>query len=256
MAKSNKPAKKIETKPVEQPKKENPIYEEPGEITKDGVKEIDPSPDNPLNENSSRAISYERWETAQRAERDIHDNDLRNTAQHYAETYKKYFKYVGLGTDLQGLHIMEVGPAYHPALAICSNWGMAIIVEPMSSPQLFETVRLFNISILDEPLEYYPGIINWRTAAKEHSDKPVEIWIFNVMQHVIDPDKFIEVCKSLADRIRFFEPIDTPVEQHHPHSYTYQDYINYFGGVCKIYKGGSEQNFHTADCMYGVWTRE
>jgi hypothetical protein len=225
------------------------------EVMPDLVKDYERAEDQAvIDKLKGRSISIPRWEEAQKAERAAHDNDPRNTSQHYAEVYKTYFKYVGLGTDLQGLHVIEVGPADHPALAICSNLGSCIIVEPLPSHSLLETARMMGVGVLDEPLETI-NLVDWKNTVKLVADKPVEIWLFNVMQHVIDPNVFIEKCKDVADRIRFFEPYNTPIEPHHPHSYAYQDYINYFGGCCQIYKGGSEPNFHTADCMYGVWVK-
>jgi len=100
------------------------------------------------------------------------------------------------------------------------------------------------------------------TRAFEHLDlsgpKPegtIEVWLFNVMQHIIDPEKFIEQAKTIADRIRFFEPIDQPVTEYHPHTYTLTDYQNYFGDCVQLFAGNSVPGFHEADCAYGVWVK-
>lgn len=283
MAKKNKPTKP-QPKPVPQPKKsfkieteeefnekhrgKNPfeghIEQELGMLSddekdmRDGVEYIEEAREftqADIDKLKGRSISRPRWEAAQKAEVEAHNRDVRNTEQHYNATYKTYFKYVGLGTDLHGLNVIEIGPAMHSALAICSNWGKALIFEPIHSEELFSFVRNKGIRLVDSPIEDVSdeqlGIIG------ENWDGPVEVWLFNVMQHVIDPDEFVRKCKLMADRIRFFEPVNTPIEPHHPHSYKDEDYLKWFGvEACKLYLGGTEPNFHTADCVYGVWIKE
>jgi hypothetical protein len=280
MSKQNKPKK--QTKPAEQPKKdiksedsayhpekgayvdqelkadhdaeEKHLERENQEFFDDLKQRIESNEDEP-DLKGSRSITTERWHEAQVAEVEAHNNDQRNTAQHYAETYKTYFKYVGLGTDLQGLNVIEIGPAMHSALAICTNFGKVLILEPIHSEELFSFVRNQGIPLIDEPLESISD--EQLLSVRENVKGPLEVWLFNVLQHVIDPDKFIGKCKLVADRIRFFEPVNTPIAPHHPHSYTDGDYIKWFGiDVCKLYFGGTEPNFHTADCVYGVWIKE
>jgi hypothetical protein len=93
-------------------------------------------------------------------------------------------------------------------------------------------------------------------------DKPVEeieipkcdeIWLLNVMQHVIDPDLFIAKCKEAAKLIRFFEPIDWPIEIYHPHTFTFEWYQKHFKDA-KLYNGNLP-NFHEAKCAYGIWSQ-
>lgn len=272
----NKKTEPGKTKPEEQPKKdaksEESVYhptkggyaqdEEP--VTKDATLPADfgePTKEkwNKLEEKIQQSqvkepISRERWMEAQKAEYEAHERDTRNTFQHYKGVYNTYLKYVECGHDLHGLHVIEVGPAHHPALAYCHNYGASAIVEPMHNEKLFEFCRANSVSLFDMPLEEISDedLNDFRDNAEGNV---IEVWLFNVMQHVINPDEFIRQCKLFADRIRFFEPINTPVEPHHPHTFTYQNYIDYFGGCVKMYKGGTELNFHTADCAYGVWIR-
>ena len=198
-----------------------------------------------------KSISLERWREAQYAERACHNTDLNNNPVHYADTYKTYFKYLGLGTDLEGLHVIEIGPAMHPALAICKNYGQSIIIEPMGTTILEEFCKQNNIKFISQPVETLSYI-----EEIDDMENVLEVWLFNVMQHVIDPEKVVARCKDIADRIRFFEPINTPVEAHHPHSFTGDDYVRWFGDSVQFYRGGCEPGFHTADCAYGVWVNQ
>ena len=193
------------------------------------------------------AITHERWEQAQKAEREQHAMDVIEGAIHYGRAYKNYFKYLGLGNNLHGLNVIEVGPAGFPALATCVNWGTAIIVEPMVSEILLNTCKEYGFELCDIPFE--------SIEFKEQSGI-TEVWLLNVMQHVIDPEAFIQKAKQVADRIRFFEPIDQPVTSYHPHTYSLKDYQRWFGGCVNLYVGGSTEGFHQADCAYGVWVKE
>jgi hypothetical protein len=210
--------------------------------------ETDPMPDNKI---GYGPINSKRWEQAQIAEQEAHKNDPNNTAQHYAETYKKYFSYLGLGTNLDGLHIIEIGPAQHSALAICSNYGRSVVIEPMLTQQLLEFTRDNGIIYIDEPLENLED--EKLQELRDALPGTKEVWLFNVMQHIIDPDIFIAKCKIIADRIRFFEPINYPTSEHHPHSYTINDFISWFGAdVVKMYNGTESGGFHQSACAYGV----
>lgn len=192
-------------------------------------------------------ITQERWYEAQKAEREQHTLDPIEGAIHYGKAYKNYFKFLGLGNNLHGLNVIEVGPADFPALQCCDNWGIAVIVEPMPSEILLNFCKKQDIILLTEAFE----------KAMTHIDKIeglTEVWLLNVMQHVIDPEVFINTAKQFGDRIRFFEPIDQPVTTYHPHTYSLKDYQRWFGDV-NLYVGGTVEGFHEADCAYGVWIK-
>lgn len=44
-----------------------------------------------------------------------------------------------------------------------------------------------------------------------------EVWIYNVLQHVIDPELIIQRARNAAKFIRIFEWIDIPPHEGHPH---------------------------------------
>jgi len=198
---------------------------------------------------NDKAIAMERWLQAQKAEREQHTMSPIEGMIHYGKAYRHYFKFVGLGQDLHGLNVIEVGPADFPALAHCKNWGTAIIVEPMPSEILENTCKEQNITLVTKPFE---DCIPLDFGAWEGT---TEVWLFNVLQHVIDPNLFIGVAKTFADRIRFFEPIDQPITEYHPHSYSLKDFQSWFGQV-NLYAGKSVEGFHEADCVYGLWQKE
>jgi len=197
----------------------------------------------PLNE--KLPITIARWELAQKAEREQHNMSAIEGAIHYGQAYKNYFHFVGLGFNLHGLNVIEVGPADFPALACCENFGLALIVEPMPSEILEQTCKEKGFRLINVPFES----VNFNKA-----EGITEVWLFNVMQHVIDPEALIKEAKEVADRIRFFEPIDQPITDYHPHTYSLKDFQRWFGDV-NLYVGGTVEGFHQADCVYGVWVK-
>lgn len=189
-------------------------------------------------------IDWQRWEEAQKAEREQHKMGYAEGIVHYAESYNQYFKHVQLGKDLHGLHVIEIGPADFPALYFCENYN-GVIVEPMPSDHLRTICENKGIRLIVEPFEVSEIVLE--------PAQTVEVWLFNVMQHVQDPDVFIARCKMLADRIRFFEPINQPITTYHPHTFTKEDFEKWFPGTVQDYKGGFIPGFHEADCVYGCW---
>lgn len=191
-----------------------------------------------------QGITLERWREAQEAERSLHNADKNNNHNHYKNTYENYFRLLELGFNLHGLSVTEIGPADYPALRYCENYTHSVIIEPMPSKEL-EVFCDGKISLITEPLE----LINTLPAT-------TEVWLFNVMQHIIDPDIFISKCKEIGKRIRFFEPINYPTSVHHPHQFTVDDFRKWFGDCTKLYKGGALPGFHESDCAYGVFINQ
>lgn len=183
---------------------------------------------------------HNRWRAAQEAERRFHNETFEQGLQHYRESYAQYFKHLGIDYDLKGKNIVEIGPADFPALAYCHNLGKdCLIIEPMPS----EHLKRFNIPIITDLAE----------DAEYTAD---EVWLFNVLQHVIDPGKIIERAKKQASVIRFFEPINYGTDDCHLWNLTFDMFKEWFGNAVQHYPAGQPvKNFHTWECAYGVWTK-
>ena len=182
-------------------------------------------------------ITFERWQSAQVGERNWHTK--KGCMIDYGQTYENYFKYLGINPDLKGKRIIEIGCADTPALKYCYNYGQCTIIEPMFSPRLDLFVLQTGIKLIKEPAEY----------VEAQGD---EAWLFNVLQHVISPDKIIENMKRSVSIIRFFEPIEIGTCQKHPHSFILDDFKNWFGDCVQYYPPNPEcTTFHTNQCAYG-----
>jgi hypothetical protein len=191
-----------------------------------------------------QAITKERWQEAQTAEISFQAKSYEEGWNQFRNAYACYFEYLGIKYNQEGKTILEVGPADFPAIFFCRK-VKGIIVEPLEYPILKQIVD-------DQGFEWHKSALEV-VKPKLQAD---EVWLFNVMQHIIDPIQFVDKCKSLAGVIRFFEPIDYPECTYHPHTYTLQDYRDLFGDCVRFYKGGSKAGFHTADCAYGVWKKD
>lgn len=192
----------------------------------------------------TQPMDREKWNKAQIAERNAHAGTYEHGVVVYKESYRQYFERLGCGFDITGKTIMEIGCADFPALSYCNGYKHGHIIEPMPS------------WMLDKQIEGRPITLH-RTPAEDMPVIPVdEVWILNVYQHVINPDKLFEYAKQCGDIVRFFEPIDLPLDECHLHSFGIEDFERHFGDCVKLYKSApGVKNFHTADCAYGVWQK-
>ena len=191
-----------------------------------------------------KPITLERWQQAQVAERKLHTMSLEEGIHHYRIAYGHNFRYLGIDPDQMQTGIIEIGCADFPALRFVRKPLYCTIVEPMPSNELRQFVDStgeFDVGLFEERFEDYNGYLPDR-----------EIWCFNVLQHVTDPEKFIVKAKQ-AKTIRYFEPIDTEITHYHPHSFTKDDFDRWFPGVNKFYNETTNECFHNGPCCYGVW---
>jgi len=187
-------------------------------------------------------ITKKQWETAQRREKEWHKRARGNQEAAHREACKQYFEYVGLGQNIQGKNIIEVGPGDYPALMYCENIGKSIIIEPLPSEKLKENIKNLPIELIEKSAEN----VKFPTVD--------EVWLFNVLQHVIDPVKIIENAKQSAKVIRFFEPINYGLDSMHLHNFDMNYFMDHFGKCVKRYPPNlGAKNFHSHECAYGVY---
>jgi len=190
----------------------------------------------------TQAITIERWNQAQAAERKLHKMGFNEGIGHYYWSYRNYFKYLNIRLDQQGKYIMEVGPADFPALMFCENYR-GYLVEPMPSHYLEQISKWHRLPIYTMPIEQL------------ELQSVDEIWLLNIMQHVIDPELFIDKCKQAASCIRFFEPINQPICEHHPHTFGIEDFERWYGTETINYYDEKLPGFFDDKCVYGVWVK-
>ena len=190
-------------------------------------------------------ISRERWEQAQVGEKLHHIHDpIEKSYEAFKKTYPQYFKYLGINQDLNGKSVIEIGPGRVAGLLFCQNYAKSYVLEPTDYPEADYLYAGKNLEVV-------------RKIAEEWEFPKVdEVWLFNLLQHVKDPDELIMRCKNAAKVIRFFEPLDLPTNLEHPFSFSMDDFKGYFGDCIKEYPETTEAKyFHGARCAYGVWEK-
>jgi hypothetical protein len=190
---------------------------------------------------------YKKWLNAQIHERTYHPDTFNpnfddNNSIFYRSLYENYFKLLSLNFDLKNQSILEVGPAKIACLCFCENYEKSYIVEPLIFEDTLDFYNSKNIEMIHEPIELCV------------LPKVNQSWIFNLLQHVIDPHIVIEKMKECSEIIYFFEPIDYPMDEKHIHSLNEEFFVNEFDrNSVKKYIGNSIPNFHTANCVYGKY---
>jgi hypothetical protein len=194
-------------------------------------------------------ITFERWQEAQIAERKQHTKSLEEGIHHYRISYSHNFRYLGINPEALQTGITEIGCADFPALRYCNIGTNCVIVEPMPSIYLGQFCRDNGIKLIINSFE------DLRVPQDIPHRNDSEIWLFNVLQHVADPEKFIWKAK-LSKTIRYFEPIETEITDYHPHAFTNKDFDRWFPKVNRYYNETTNQCFHNGPCCYGVWHRD
>lgn len=181
------------------------------------------------------AVSKDRWLEAQSAEAQVVEYDMNGAYK----SVRNVFDYLNLSFNQQDKIIAEVGCGPFPAVMFCAVRS-AMVFEP-----LFAAPR------------HSPSHIYWNQVPFEEF-KPKffadEVWLFNVLQHVIDPEKIVSKAKETAPVVRFFEPVDYPTCVYHPHTFSQEDFERWFPESVKRYTD-RRPGFFDADCCYGTWTR-
>jgi thiol-disulfide isomerase/thioredoxin len=161
-------------------------------------------------------IGYPRWREAQAAERsywypdDPAEHDRRRAAERAQLTW--YAAMLGLDTlDRTTASVLELGAG--PQGLVSAPWCppvRATAVEPLAlSGEDADRYRVRGVPLVQCPAEEYRG---------EAAD---EVWMTNVLQHVLDPRAVLRVARQHArHRVRIFEWLHVPESVVHPHVIT------------------------------------
>ena len=190
-------------------------------------------------------IAVDRWQAAQSAEFS-HHQDLRLEA--YSTASNIIAKYLGFDyeTDFKDKVIVEVGAGPRGSiLNTKGNFKRGIVVEPLIDrwpPEIRKDYEDIGVELIVAPYEDL-----------EIDEEVDETWFFNVVQHVLDPTEQLELAKKTSKVVRVFEGLCQTTDQAHPWTVSEELFTNVFGDFGKIFKGGTVEGFHSADCYYGTW---
>ncbi len=160
-----------------------------------------------------------------------------------------YAKYMGLqfyddgnsplNIDKSGLKIIDIGGG-PVSLLLKTKADIKVVVDPCGYPG-WVRLRYIDAGILLEqkPAEDIP----------EDYEKFDEVWCYNCLQHVVDPEKIVYNMKRIGKVIRLFEWINHPINEAHPHELTAEKldkWLNGKGTVVEINEKGC-----VGKCYYG-----
>lgn len=173
-------------------------------------------------------ITNEQWQIAQGHEKNYWGN-CQNT---FGEEVKQliYADRMGLVVYDNGISsftlnannqkILDIGGGPVSMLLKTVNLGEGTVVDPCEYP-LWVVARYkeANINYYRLPAEGLP----------EMKEKFDEVWIYNCLQHTIDPEKIVKNAKQVGKLIRLFEWIDHPTNAMHPHMLTEENLNKWLG---------------------------
>jgi 2-polyprenyl-3-methyl-5-hydroxy-6-metoxy-1,4-benzoquinol methylase len=159
-------------------------------------------------------IDETRWLEANKAEQVNWDACFRNNEM---DTLREisFRRYSGImeiehEQDLSGLRILDIGAGYTSILPLFKNYGKSAVVDP--SYPYDEIVTYYfkhNITYIcmtaEKFLKTNPSIRNFD-----------EIWIYNVLKHVQNPDVILDNLAKRASKIRIAELTDDITDVAHP----------------------------------------
>ena len=122
--------------------------------------------------------------------------------------------------DLKGLSVVDLGGGPVSLLLKCENSASALsVVDPCAYPDWVKA-------------RYEAcGIAYFQQRAEDfHCSAYDEVWLYNVLQHVEDPEKVVAMAKQARRVVRVFEWIDIPAYQGHPHELKADVLADWFDG--------------------------
>lgn len=134
----------------------------------------------------------------------------------------------GVYLDAQGKSILDVGGGPCSLLLKTKNFSSAVIIDPCEYPDwVAARYEYANIYYILAPAE------NMLRISEIVGTMFDEVWIYNVLQHVENPEQIVKNIRSISKIIRVFDWLDIGVAPGHPHNLT-EDVMNmWYGGVGK-----------------------
>lgn len=138
--------------------------------------------------------------------------------------------------------VVDIGGGPASLLLKCVNKGRAVVADPSVFPD-WVTARYEAC-----------GIEYWRMEGESPSLDGYffdEAWIYNVLQHVRDPETVIKRAQGVAELVRIFDWVDIPPYDGHPHLLTRDSLDKWLGGkgfVAELSESGA-----VGSAYYGVF---
>lgn len=121
--------------------------------------------------------------------------------------------------DLAGRSILDLGGGPVSMLLKTRDGSRLTVVDPCPYPDwVAARYAAAGIEYRVEVAEKYLSVSSFD-----------EAWIYNVLQHVVDPEAVIATARAHAKTLRIFEWVDTETNVGHPHSLSKSDLDRWIG---------------------------
>jgi len=140
--------------------------------------------------------------------------------------------------DLAGASVIDIGGGPVSLLLKTVGGQRLVVIDPAPYP---EWVRL----------RYAAAGITYSPIPAEDLDATDfdEVWMYNVLQHVHDPAIVVANARAAARRVRFFDWVDTPPDDLHPHVLDPGELDRWFNGHGIV----EYMAAHNAHAYYGIF---
>lgn len=176
-------------------------------------------------------------------------NDCTNTfgedKKHYVYARHMNLKQDYYSFDVGGKSILDLGGGPTSMLLKTINLKKGKVIDPIEYPEWI--IKRYNSKNIDVLIDI------GENANEEGWD---EVWIYNCLQHVIDPQKIIENAKKSAKVLRIFEWINIPPHDGHPHCLTKANLDAWIGGSGNTAKLTLAESNCYGECYYGEFLLE
>jgi hypothetical protein len=194
------------------------------------------------------------WTDDQNFEREWHGNCVNS----YGEETKQfvYAKKMGLkltqndktpyNIDLKGASVLDIGGGPYSLLLKCTNYADAVVVDPCRYPEWvyarYKSAEIATHVLSGETIDRLFDIDSFIFD---------ECWIYNVLQHVKDPQKIIQNALQYGKIVRIFEWIENGISPGHPWNLKEAELNAWLGGYGKV--ENINENGCRGLCYYGIF---
>lgn len=142
--------------------------------------------------------------------------------------------------DLRGSTVVDLGGG-PVSMLLKTVGGNGVVVDPCPYPGwVAERYAAAEIDYRVEPAEGF-----------RLPDRYSECWIYNVLQHVVDPEAVIASARANAYVLRIFEWVETETNVGHPHTLHATELNDWIGGTGQI--GYVDENGATGLAYWGCF---
>ena len=147
-------------------------------------------------------------------------NTFGEDQKHYVYARFMGLRQNGFYFDVEGKRILDIGGGPTSMLLKTLNLSLGMVCDPIRYPDWVYARYIHkgvaSVVMSGENLD----TVGWD-----------EVWIYNVLQHCVNPERIVQNARRAASVIRLFEWIDFPPHPGHPHMLTEANLSKWLGAT-------------------------